>query len=58
MDVERIGEIAQKHGLLFVVDASQTAGVFPIDVQKMHIDILCLPAIRDFWDRRGPVECT
>ena len=41
VDVERIGEIAQKHGLLFVVDASQTAGVFPIDVQKMHIDILC-----------------
>ena len=41
VDVERIGEIAKKHDLLFVVDASQTAGVFPIDVQKMHIDILC-----------------
>ena len=41
VDVERIGEIAKKHNLLFVVDASQTAGVFPIDVQKMHIDILC-----------------
>lgn len=41
LDVERIGAIAKKHGLLFVVDASQTAGVFPIDVQKMQIDVLC-----------------
>ncbi len=29
------------HGLMFVVDASQTAGVFLINVQKMNIDILC-----------------
>lgn len=41
LDVERIGAIAKKHGLLFVVDASQTAGVFPIDVRKMQIDVLC-----------------
>ena len=40
-DIERIGRIAKKHGLLFVVDASQTAGVFPLDVRKMNIDILC-----------------
>ena len=41
IDIKRVGEIAKKHGLLFVVDASQTAGVYPIDVQEMHIDILC-----------------
>lgn len=41
VDVERVGEIAKKHDILFIVDASQTAGVFDIDVQKMHIDILC-----------------
>ncbi len=41
VDIERVGELAKKHGLLFVVDASQTAGVFPIDVQKMHVDVLC-----------------
>ena len=39
--IGRVGEIAHKHGLLFVVDASQTAGVFPINVQDMHIDVLC-----------------
>ena len=51
VDVERIGEIAKKHDLLFVVDASQTAGVFPIDVQKMHIDILCFTGHKGL---RGP----
>ena len=53
VDVERIGEIAQKHGLLFVVDASQTAGVFPIDVQKMHIDILCFTGHKGLMGPQG-----
>ena len=41
IDLKPIGEIARKHGVLLVVDASQTAGVFPIDVQEMNIDVLC-----------------
>ena len=41
LDIGAIGSIAKKHDLLYIVDASQTAGVFPIDVQKMGIDILC-----------------
>ena len=53
MDVERIGEIAKKHDLLFVVDASQTAGVFPIDVQKMHIDILCFTGHKGLLGPQG-----
>ncbi|MBQ5709000.1 MAG: aminotransferase class V-fold PLP-dependent enzyme, partial [Anaerotignum sp.] len=30
VDIRKVGEIAKKYGILFVVDASQTAGVFPI----------------------------
>ena len=41
VDIKRIGQIAKKHGLVFMVDGSQTAGVYPIDVQDMNIDILC-----------------
>ena len=41
IDIARVGKIAKDHQLLFIVDASQTAGVFPIDVQAMNIDILC-----------------
>ena len=33
VDIGRIGALARRRRLLFVVDASQTAGVFPIDVQ-------------------------
>ena len=44
VDIERVGKLAKKYGLLFIVDASQTAGVFPIDVQEMKIDILCFTA--------------
>lgn len=52
-DIARIGEIAQKHGVLFVVDASQTAGVFPIDVQKMYIDVLCFTGHKSLLGPQG-----
>ena len=41
LDIGRIGRIAKKRGILLIVDASQTAGTFEIDVGKMGIDILC-----------------
>ena len=42
IDLERVHAIAKRHGLLLIVDASQTAGVWEIDVQKLGIDVLCL----------------
>lgn len=53
VDVEKIGAIARNHGLLFIVDASQTAGVFPIDVQKMHIDVLCFTGHKSLLGPQG-----
>lgn len=53
VDIKRIGEIAKKHGILFVVDASQTAGVFPIDVQEMYIDILCFTGHKGLLGPQG-----
>lgn len=40
-DLLRIGEICRKYNVIFVLDAIQGCGVFPIDVQKYHIDFLC-----------------
>ena len=51
IDISAVGAIAEKHHVLFVVDASQTAGVFPVDVQKMKIDILCFTGHKSL---RGP----
>lgn len=53
VDVTVIGEMAHRHGLIFTVDASQTAGVFPIDVQKMNIDILCFTGHKGLLGPQG-----
>ncbi len=53
IDIEKVGKMAHARGLLFVVDASQTAGVFPIDVQKMHIDVLCFTGHKGLLGPQG-----
>lgn len=53
VDVGKIGEIAHKRGVLFVVDASQTAGVFPIEVRKMNIDVLCFTGHKGLLGPQG-----
>ena len=53
VDIKRVGEIAKKHGLIFVVDASQTAGVFPIDVKALNIDILCFTGHKGLLGPQG-----
>ena len=40
MPVAEIAEAAHRAGALFLVDAAQTAGALPIDMQSMNIDIL------------------
>lgn len=40
--VEEVGKITREKGILFHVDAAQTAGKLPIDVNKMGIDILSI----------------
>ncbi|NMC97887.1 MAG: aminotransferase class V-fold PLP-dependent enzyme, partial [Deltaproteobacteria bacterium] len=40
MSIADIGRIARERGLVFCVDAAQTAGSYPIDVEEMNIDLL------------------
>ena len=53
LDIGKIGVIAKAHGLVFLVDASQTAGVFPIDVQGMNLDILCFTGHKGLLGPQG-----
>lgn len=53
IDLKRAGEIAKKHGLLFLVDASQTAGVWPVDVQDTGIDVLCFTGHKGLMGPQG-----
>lgn len=51
--LEPVGRIARRNGALFVVDASQTAGVFPIDVKEMGIDVLCFTGHKGLLGPQG-----
>ena len=53
VDIARVGQIAHSHGLLFVVDASQSAGVIPIHMEQMHIDILCFTGHKSLMAPQG-----
>lgn len=53
IDLKRVGKITEKHGLLFIVDASQTAGVWPIDVQETGIDVLCFTGHKGLLGPQG-----
>lgn len=53
MPLEAVGEICQKHGLVFVVDAAQTAGSFPIDMKRQHIDVLAFTGHKSLLGPQG-----
>ena len=52
-DLGRVSAIAQKYKLLLVVDASQSAGCIPIDVEKMGIDVLCFTGHKGLMGPQG-----
>lgn len=51
MPLDALGEICQRHQLYFVVDSAQTAGILPINMDKMHIDALAFTGHKGL---RGP----
>ena len=53
MDIGRVGAIAHAHGLIFLVDASQTAGVLPIDMEAQQIDLLCFTGHKSLMGPQG-----
>mgnify|MGYP002542572732 FL=1 len=53
LDIERIAKTAHSHGALVIVDASQTAGCWPIDMKKMGIDVLCFTGHKGIMGPQG-----
>ena len=52
-DLTRVSVFAKKHGLLLIVDAAQTAGGRPIDVQALGIDVLCFTGHKGLLGPQG-----
>lgn len=48
-----IGEIAEKLGIPFAVDAAQSAGILPINMVADHINFLCIPGHKELYGPMG-----
>ena len=48
-----VGAICRKHGLRFIVDSAQSAGVIPIDMKEMNIDALCFTGHKSLLGPQG-----
>lgn len=53
LPVEQIGKLAHQYGKLYLLDAAQSAGVLPVDVQRFHIDMLALPGHKSLYGPPG-----
>lgn len=53
IDIASVGRLAKEQNLLFIVDASQTAGCVPIDMDAMGIDILCFTGHKGLYGPQG-----
>ena len=54
LPIGRIGALCKEKDLLFVLDAAQSAGHIPIDMEKMNVDALCIPGHKGLL---GPQGC-
>lgn len=53
MPIEEVGELAGRKGILFMVDAAQSAGVLPVDVEEQKIDLLAFTGHKGLFGPQG-----
>ena len=53
LPIGKVGAFAHAHGLKFIVDCAQTAGVLPIDMETMHIDALAFTGHKGLLGPQG-----
>lgn len=53
LDASRIGAFAREHGLLFILDASQTAGSFDLNAQRDGVSVLCFTGHKGMMGPQG-----
>lgn len=53
LPLKEIGDFVRQNGLLFGVDAAQSAGIIPISMKEMNIDFLCVAAHKGLYAPMG-----
>ena len=53
LPIGEVGQIARKHGLIFLLDSAQTAGVLPIDMEADGIDLLAFTGHKSLYGPMG-----
>ncbi len=53
IDIKTVSEIAKLHNILYLVDASQTAGVYNIDLKEVYADMLAAPGHKGLLGPQG-----
>ena len=53
LPISEIGRLCHSKGIVLIVDGAQSAGVLPLDMKQMHIDILCLPGHKALYGIQG-----
>ena len=53
LPIDKVGDFCKQRGLLFVVDSAQSAGVFPINMQQLHIDALAFTGHKGLLGPQG-----
>lgn len=53
LPIAQIGAFCHRHGILFAVDAAQSAGHLPIHMGNMHIDALAAPGHKGLYGIQG-----
>lgn len=53
MDVISIGEISKKYGIIYLLDAAQSAGVYDVDPARMNTDMIAFPGHKGLLGPQG-----
>jgi len=53
VDMEFVSSFCKRHGLILIVDAAQAAGIIPMDMKKLEIDVLCFTGHKSLFGPQG-----
>lgn len=53
LPIKEIGKLCKEYGIYFIVDAAQSAGVLPIDMEEFNINILCMAGHKGLYGTTG-----